>query len=209
MYCSSFTPLFSTKAFPHHFTEGVQNHVDEQGLYRPLLCQLFPGTKVECEEIEGNIVYVTSETYRGFTDKRMLQEVYVQPEDPRPLEKLVGLPYVWGGNDPDGMEKFCSLYGHDPLYFKGLDCSGLFYYMRRGNVPRDTSQLVSFGEEVEDVKPLDIVVWEGHMLVVLGKDKVIESREGRGVIVSSMQERLCECPSFFLRRIPEALFERC
>lgn len=76
----------------------------------------------------------------------------------------------------------------DELKLKGLDCSGILYEATNGYTPRNTSKLVTFGNPVEiadlsideiiqKVDPLDIIVWRGHMMVILDRDKIIESRE--------------------------------
>jgi len=70
---------------------------------------------------------------------------------------------------------------------KGLDCFCLLYYTTNGYTPRNTSSLVSYGnavriaglkvdEIIQKVKPLDIIVWRGHVIIILDKEHVIESR---------------------------------
>ena len=87
--------------------------------------------------------------------------------------------------------------------FQGLDCSGLLYLATDGCTPRNTSQLVTFGKslsikgksplEIQKlVKPLDIIVWKGHVIIVLNPEQTIESRAGFGVIVYNFLSRLQE-----------------
>jgi len=70
---------------------------------------------------------------------------------------------------------------------KGLDCSGLLYYATNGYTPRNTSSLLNYGkpvqiaglkvdEIIQKVAPLDIIVWVGHVIIILDKEHIIESR---------------------------------
>ncbi len=133
------------------------------------------------------------------------------------LKGAVGQPYVWGGNLQDGVADLVKLFygGRVPasakhsLTLAGLDCSGLLYQATNGWTPRNTSQLVSYGQAVpiagklaeEIVKllePLDLIVWNGHVIIVLDGETVIESRlecgkKGNGgVMVTPLQQRLME-----------------
>lgn len=67
-----------------------------------------------------------------------------------------------------------------------VDCSGLLYYATDGYTPRNTSSLITYWTGVEiqwlaideiisKLKPLDIIVWRGHMILVIDQDTVIES----------------------------------
>ena len=69
---------------------------------------------------------------------------------------------------------------------KGVDCSGLLYWATNGATPRNTSALVNYGTGVmimglsidqilTELKPLDLIVWSGHVLIVLPGERVIES----------------------------------
>ena len=90
-----------------------------------------------------------------------------------------------------------------------MDCSGLLYQATGGWTPRNTSQLVSYGtgvvvegkdarEIAESLKPLDLIVWGGHVIIVLDRNTAIESRLrcGRpangGVVTTPLQQRLSE-----------------
>jgi cell wall-associated NlpC family hydrolase len=133
------------------------------------------------------------------------------------LNGAVGAPYVWGGNMQGGVSNLLELfYGSDvpsatklQLTLAGLDCSGLLYQATGGWTPRNTSQLISFGKAVPVVgktlneiarllKSLDLIVWNGHVVIVLDRDTTIESRlvcgkKGNGgVVMTSLQRRLAE-----------------
>ena len=75
----------------------------------------------------------------------------------------------------------------DQWILKGLDCSGLLYQATNGFTPRNTSTLISFGEPVpvatldphqiiQVLKTLDILVWKGHVIIIIDKERAIESR---------------------------------
>lgn len=129
------------------------------------------------------------------------------------LESLEGIPYVWGGNTPKGVPGLARLYAPkmriSPEFRKkwtlaGLDCSGLLYYVTKGNTPRNTSRLVSYGTGVEisglstdqilaKLKPLDLIAWKGHTLIVLDSERVIESAHADGkVMIKNLKTRLDE-----------------
>jgi len=107
-----------------------------------------------------------------------------------------GVNYIWGGNYKAGVPQMLSFYApakalsadlKDQWMLKGVDCSGLLYEATNGFTPRNTSSLITFGESVkianlsakqimQEVEPLDIIVWKGHAIIILDKNRVIESR---------------------------------
>lgn len=127
------------------------------------------------------------------------------------LQRHVGARYVWGGNWP-GIPQMLNFYPpKKPLpeaslatwIFQGLDCSGILYLATNGCAPRNTSDLVTFGKSLAiegktpheislHVKPLDIIVWKGHVLIVLTSNQTIEARHGFGVILCNLEARLQE-----------------
>jgi|GEM_PF-6272579 len=76
----------------------------------------------------------------------------------------LGVPYVWGGTEPG----------------VGLDCSGLTMtaYGEAGlDIPR-LAQEQTIGAEVpsvDELVPGDLVVWSGHVAMVIGDGKMIEA----------------------------------
>ena len=110
------------------------------------------------------------------------------------LLKSVGAPYVWGGNVQEGVPELTHYYfnnvrnsGRELFNLSGLDCSGLLYQATAGWTPRNTSQLISFGQPVTIkgknvaeiarlLEPLDLIVWDGHVIIVLDRETVIESK---------------------------------
>ncbi|MBP1626038.1 MAG: hypothetical protein H6Q00_513 [Holophagaceae bacterium] len=104
------------------------------------------------------------------------------------LRSALGTPYVWGGNLRGGVRV-----GEVQGAYAGLDCSGLLYEATGGFTPRNTSDLTHYGKAVPikgldrdqiiaRLEPLDLIAWKGHVIIVLDRETVIESR------------RLCRAP---------------
>ena len=111
------------------------------------------------------------------------------------LKRMNGSRYVWGGNSSRGVPEMLRLYppkgkhppGIDLWSLKGVDCSGLLYEATGGYTPRNTSALIDFGigvdisgKSLKDItpllEPLDLIVWPGHVLIVIDGGNLIESR---------------------------------
>lgn len=131
------------------------------------------------------------------------------------MKSAAGQPYVWGGNVRSGVPELQAYFYRKPLEsgsikrltLSGLDCSGLLYEATGGWTPRNTSWLVHYGDAVAVsgrsaseiaglVEPLDLIVWKGHVLIVLDREQVIESvlkcgATGHGgVVISPLKQRL-------------------
>lgn len=142
----------------------------------------------------------------------------------RTLESLLGTRYIWGGTWPSGVPSLLEYYppkvdlSHlDPLIadtwqLKGIDCSGLLQYATDGSTPRNTSRLVYHGNSVaiegktpeeiaKTLHDLDLIVWNGHVVIVVDRDYSIESLLGEGVIKKPLVPRLREI-MYEKKRIP-------
>ena len=126
------------------------------------------------------------------------------------LESLEGYPYMWGGNFAEGIPELLKYYppevelsdSEEFLWcLKGVDCSGLLYQATGGKTPRNSSALIHFGEpvEIEDkdideiidiLKPLDLIGWNGHVMIVLDDKFIIESSPSKGVHKTEIKKRL-------------------
>lgn len=130
------------------------------------------------------------------------------------LKNSLGSGYVWGGNVQAGVPELAEwFYGavrpddRGKLTLAGLDCSGLLYQATGGWTPRNTSQLAAYGrpvavsgrktgEIVSLLEPLDLIVWNRHVVIVLDRETVIESRlecgkpGNGGVVMTPLKERL-------------------
>jgi len=162
--------------------------------------------KVECKEYEyGTDLYIDSrfvelkETRPGerFVSLPKKEDIY------KVLDKVVGNRYCWGGNFNDGIQKLVELYQpkgdissnvKNEWMLTGCDCSGLMYEATNGFTPRNTSKLVSYGEAVEiagltaeeiaaKCKPLDMIVWNGHVIYVYDEKTSIQSSLSRGGVI--------------------------
>ncbi|MFZ1320211.1 MAG: peptidoglycan endopeptidase [Ignavibacteria bacterium] len=123
---------------------------------------------------------------------------------------LEGSTYMWGGNYDAGIEALLDYYS--PVIeidnnvkinwcLKGVDCSGLIYQATGGATPRNTSSLVKYGTglDISDksaseiagmLLPLDLIVWSGHVIIVVDENTVIESSPPEGVHKSELMSRL-------------------
>jgi hypothetical protein len=89
---------------------------------------------------------------------------------------------------------------HNHWILKGVDCSGLLYEATNGYTPRNTSDLFQFGNflpieniEIEkNIQPLDIILFPGHVIIIINQQTCIESKENHGVIISQLKTKLHE-----------------
>ena len=193
---------------------------------------LLPEMTVSLEqEVENNIFQVALDGYPNsllYADMRMLKLCTAPAEKDfsfpskekilKSLRSMLGSTYIWGGNWSRGIPELLELYPpQKPLdaaskkrwTLEGVDCSGLLYEACCGYTPRNTSQLVFFGRELkkdEKLSSLDLIVWNGHVVIVYDETKTIESScSAGGVIFRDLFERLEEVrnergSSFSLRR---------
>jgi hypothetical protein len=119
------------------------------------------------------------------------------------LDKAVGSKYIWGGNCIEGIDKMLEFYPPKGTIdddtklewiLKGCDCSGLMYEATNGYTERNTSKLVNEGEPVliegltaeeiaDKLKPLDMIVWTGHVIYVYDEITAIQSALSKGGVV--------------------------
>jgi len=167
-------------------------------------------------EMDQNILQISYLEYSSsplFIDRRFCQFLE-RPIDPLPatwtaasllerMEKRIGTPYVWGGNWANGIPQMLELYPprgkilpriKELWTFRGLDCSGLLFEASSGTTPRNTSALVHYGQSLEndDLLPMDMIVYPGHVLFVRDQDTIIESKSPMGVRIELLKVRLDE-----------------
>lgn len=161
---------------------------------------------VKCDEYDiilgGDSLYIDSRFVK-LTDKKIASPNKECPEKDQIFnyfDKSIGALYVWGANNLSGVPEMMKYYPSSKSLniedsktwmLKGVDCSGLLYEATNGYSPRNTYQLVSFGEQVEIkgltadaiakiVKPLDLIVWKGHLIIVYDKRTTIQSAHTAG-----------------------------
>lgn len=130
------------------------------------------------------------------------------------LQRSVGSSYVWGGNVQGGVPELLTWWYRglaggqiSRLTLAGLDCTGLLYQATGGWTPRNSSQLITYGralpvagktaaEIAATLQPLDLIVWDGHVVIVLDQTTTIESRlacravGSGGVVTAGLLQRL-------------------
>ncbi|MCI0716963.1 MAG: peptidoglycan endopeptidase [Chlorobi bacterium] len=162
--------------------------------------------KVECKEYEYNTELFIDSRFVELKKKRPKARFIAVPtkeEIYEFLDNAVGSKYCWGGNYYSGILKMLELYKpkvsiSDELKsewtLKGCDCSGLMYEATNGFTPRNTSKLIDYGEAVEiegltaeeiaaKLKPLDMIVWLGHVIYVYDEKTSIQSGLSKGGVV--------------------------
>jgi hypothetical protein len=208
-------PLFNQKEISKAFL-----NYDEFHLVREIETILFPESVLTILNEENQVCEVTTEEYPSvkslYIDYRFINKIDKKPDLRKKnlpsknimIEKLrtvPNLPYIWGGNVPEGIPKLLTLYpperplsSFDYLYWqlKGVDCSGLLYWLTNGSTPRNTSEIITTYPEVKTLKPLDLIAWKGHNLIVLPNNQVIESRQYDGIVRSDLTKRLKEIEKF-------------
>jgi cell wall-associated NlpC family hydrolase len=210
-------PVFNS---PQSAGPQAQQRKDYCGQVRQLEFIALPGTVFEVIAVPTGIpavLQVRTNDYQAPSGTRLYVAAELltpQPDTPperkpqlpaaakimQQLRSAVGLPYVWGGNLRNGVTQA------GQLRFAGLDCSGLLYEATDGYTPRNTEQLVGFGKQVaiegkniqellQQLRPLDLIVWKGHVIIVLDQKTVVESimncSGGRdGVVTTPLETRL-------------------
>jgi len=127
------------------------------------------------------------------------------------MKTNTGSLYVWGGNNVEGVPEMFEFYPPSGKLdekerkewgLKGVDCSGLIYQATNGFTPRNTHQMVTYGEAVEieglssdeiakKLLPLDLIVWKGHVIIVIDNGITIQSAHSSwGVVQKGLKEVL-------------------
>lgn len=225
------TPILNRPDFSYVFGECPQGILLEKelNLLKSLEMIAFPGevfTVIHKHPLIPYIYEVKMASYPVkqpiYVDERFLEFYDKEPFPPlvtapsldeilTKMESFVGLPYIWGGNYSQGIEKMMNLYPPKKdlsvlesanWIFKGVDCSGMLYEATRGFTPRNSSWLACYGEGLsvkglknEEIKkllkPLDMILWEGHVLFILDDHYTIESRAHIGcVFITKIAQRL-------------------
>jgi hypothetical protein len=207
------TPIFNTTCADELLK------LDKSFLIRSLEMIAYPGSLFEVQGSEGDFFHITTDEYPS-KKKLFVHHLFVSkvvgeakprtrtiPSKEEIILRLETFPpsmYVWGGNFPEGIPELFPLltldrplnaYTYSAFQFKGVDCSGLLYNVTDGALPRNTSELCHIGEKVPSLRPLDLVVWPGHVLIALPHNRLIECRIHDGIVISPQAERLAQLES--------------
>ncbi len=226
-FCIHPTPVLNTPDFSASFSGKLS--LDKNNLLRCVETVLLPGSLIELlEPVPLTSIWKIRSgeyPYSGayYVDERFIKKISSSQKERSKklpaidellavLEQLIGTRYIWGGNWPKGISLLLDLYPPqttlDPLendtrQLKGVDCSGLFYFVTDGYTPRNTSSLLHFGESIpiqgktaheiaNSLLPLDFIVWKGHVISVWNQQWAIESLVGKGVITTPLEDRLLQ-----------------
>lgn len=169
--------------------------------------------KVTTDDYQYKGDFYIDERFVTLTDTKPPDREKLRPKKEIILENLAamdGYPYMWGGNVANGIPEMLEYYVPSKNLSErteslwklcGVDCSGLIYQATNGTTPRNTSTLITYGTPVEiqglsaqeiqsKLQPLDIIVWNGHVIIVLDENTVIESTPDPGVHKSDLLSRL-------------------
>lgn len=214
-------PILNTPDFRFAFGGKTGDEIPLNKNKQPLFFEFvaLKGTVFQVENVliknQISIYQISSSAYPKkelYVDSRFTQTAYKynlneMPSHKNILEKmkaLTGTPYVWGGNWSLGIPEMLQFYPpkkglntntHILWTLQGVDCSGLLYESSNGASPRNTHQLVCWGDpvtELSDLKPLDMFVYPGHVFFVLDKETAIESRFPQGVVETPLTTRINE-----------------
>jgi cell wall-associated NlpC family hydrolase len=225
------TTTIGTTIFTPVFNQQNWGNIEKSGDGRVMQLEtvLLPGTVVEAvttkidNGAQNALIEIKTSAYKSNTPlyviPQCINEIQPTTEKETPdistilqkLKKQKGKPYFWGSNCPDPIlelkkivpTNFLESIEEENTPFQGFDCSGLLYWASNGITPRNTSDLLSFGNKVDvtglsvediqkKIRPLDLIVWQGHVIIVIDRDTVIESTQGKGVVTTPFSKRYPE-----------------
>ncbi len=143
--------------------------------------------------------YYIDSRFVNITDLQPSDRQIILPTSQQIIDNLLsaeGQKYTWGGNYSSGIPALLDWYPpqHEldntiasQWILQGVDCSGLLYQATNGYTPRNTSLLLNFGQGlnienknesdiIANIQPLDLIVWDGHVIIILNNQETIESR---------------------------------
>ena len=147
-------------------------------------CGWFPfGARLAVSSVSGSFCEVPGS---GFVPGMHLFDENSRPSGVLPLARLfLGLPYLWGGNGP-----------------LGIDCSGLVQMVLNAaghDCPRDSDMQWSWMDRIASrpaANPGDFVFWDGHVGILEESEKLIHA-------TAHFMQVVCEPLEPVMQRIAE------
>ncbi len=142
---------------------------------------LFYGTKISSLRKQSNYSISKDPDGNSFRLSNNNLKLAARPKIIKPAEiikeakRFLGVPYLWGGIGPFG-----------------FDCSGFVRTIYRTfniELSRDSRDQFNFGQKiaVDKIKPADLLFFNGHVAIAIGKDKFIHASLGEGgVAINSL-----------------------
>jgi hypothetical protein len=213
------TPILNTPDFKYTFggKSGSEIPLNARGQPECFEFVALKGMVFEWKEtLEKPICRISCPFYKGenlFIDRRFTKAAFAFNQKPtlptkaailKKMSEMTGTPYVWGGNWSAGIPEMQKLYPPKGppdertsilWSLKGVDCSGLLFEATLGASPRNSSDLVYFGQPVpagSSLEPLDMILFPGHVVFVLDEKTTIESQFPFGVIQRDLSQRLMQ-----------------
>jgi hypothetical protein len=227
MYCRQATPVFNRSDLEKVFRAPLT--LSKSGFLRATEFVALEGVQINILAEREHVFEIEADSYISegslYIPKNasLSTEPYLEKKLPpievilSELKKMVGIKYIWGGNYTHGIDQMLTWFPPNRKLnddetkiwtLAGVDCSGMLYEATVGFTPRNTKEMHQFGVEVdcrEPLEPLDLIVWEGHVVIVLDEKTTIEARDIAGCVYTSpLKERLAEAmieaPNLTIRR---------
>ncbi len=200
---------------PKNLAHGSRlNRAIETGLHRGVLVKEVAWAGKDVVQIETNEYPSKTPIYTHRLFLRPTEDTTLRKIECPPLEEILKklqnwgrkrIDYIWGGTFHNGIHRLAKLYSlptgpkskHEKEDWEmtrkvwlqqGVDCTGLLYELTNGFTPRNSSDLVYFGEPVVGIEgktdaeiaalllPGDIIALGGHLFIIEGKT-IVDCRE--------------------------------
>lgn len=155
--------------------------------------------KIQLNEIPWYFDSYIDSRFLEIYDKQPTERNIIKPSKEDIINNLklqVWHQYIRWGVMPNWVQELAQYYNpttnlpyyiENKLILKWFDCSGLLHYATNWFTPRNTWWLIYYwswlhiswlnsDEIIDKLEPLDIIVWRWHVMIILDKEDLIESR---------------------------------